>query len=385
MSNNDEHIVVNLKSEDEHESVRNLSSAEKRKVNNVKEKLIKELGMEIAAENERIEAIEQQAKAEKQNNETGVQTIKKEGLQEIIQKEQEIRKKENESIVQSATERYSSFLKQYANKDDNTLENLATYGKYDSELDFKLNNNVKKVRFPMRKQAKIALSCIFALVIIATGVFLGFWLYEPPAEVVLTNIMLSQPTKNNYYVVDNVYVGDTINYSFIYMNCEYSDGSTSQLELTNSEITKEVTTAGKLEDNVFISSGEAVVKVTYQNMSLYVKYIIEDNRLNNISTFTVDNIATNSNTIDISKKVYLNAIYTNGKSYCVDINSCTFSCDLNGAAAEPVEISINNGVLDLSAVINHDQFAYDTAYNVVINYKGYTTIITITINEPPIE
>ena len=35
MSNNDEHIVVNLKSEDEHESVRNLSSAEKRKVNNV--------------------------------------------------------------------------------------------------------------------------------------------------------------------------------------------------------------------------------------------------------------------------------------------------------------------------------------------------------------
>ena len=254
MSNNEENIVVNLKSDEEHETVRNLSSEEKRKVKYVKGKLIKELGIEIEAENKRIEE-QQKAEAQKQANNADSQTaIKKEDLQQIIQKEQEIKQKENDSIVQSATERYSSFLKQYANKEDNTLENLATYGKYDSELDFKLNSNIKKVRFPMRKQTKIAVSLLFAFLMVAAGVFLGFWLYEPPAEIVLTQINLSQPTKNNYYIVDNVFVGDTINYSHIFMNCEYSDGSTSKLELTNSEITKEVTTTGKVENQEFIQS-----------------------------------------------------------------------------------------------------------------------------------
>ena len=53
-----EEIVVNLKTEEEHESVRNLSDADKKNVDRIKEKLRAELGIEILKEMERQEQLE---------------------------------------------------------------------------------------------------------------------------------------------------------------------------------------------------------------------------------------------------------------------------------------------------------------------------------------
>ncbi len=378
----DEKIVVNLKTEEEDESVQNLSQEEKDKVGKIKEKLREELGIEIQKEIERLEKLEleKQAKEKASQNvpepvvEKPVETKEKlveteeqkkaEQIKKIVQKEQDLKVKQEADVERTSQQKYSSFLKQYSKKDD-TVENLVTYGKYDSELDFRINRNIKKVRFPMPKHIKILLSCIVFLVVVLASVSLAIVLYDAPQEIILTKISLTQPTSSSYYLVNNVYVGDSVNYSNIYINCEYSDGSTKQVALASNMV--DTSAATIISNGVFIESGEAVVTVNYSGKTLKLKYLVEDKSITGISLFTAQNITAIGTTLDISKKVIVNANYSNGETVKVELKDCLYKL---AGMENPAQIS--NGILNVGELNNGQQ------YVVAIYYGEFSQTFTIT-------
>lgn len=444
MKNNEE-IIVNLKTEEEHESVRNLSDADKKNVDKIKEKLRAELGIEILKEMERQEQLEKakeeqkqaaQVKQPSQQEQSSVEKPKVErvNLSEIRAEKEHIapqqaqqqpkatvkpasskqasqvvtadkpvnedknftsekleervnssktkstevikqpanntQKRYSISAEQLAKQRYSQFMEQYSKKEE--IVDVATVGKYDSELDFQLNRKIKKVRFPLPKYAKILLCCLVVLVLAASGVGLATYFYEAPPEILLTKVTMSQPQSDNYYIVNNVFVGDKLNCSNIYLNCEYSDGSTQEVALTRDMI--KVATTKVNSNDIFTEAGDAIFQVKYKDKTLNLKYVVEQKVVQSISLFTPSatntyDIVATTNTLDIQNSVIVNAKYSNGVTQRIDINECSYKI-----AGMPQPVKIQNGTITLSGVNNGQ------SYEVVISYGKFTASFKIFVN-----
>lgn len=460
-----EEIVVNLKTEEEHESVRNLSDADKKNVDRIKEKLRAELGIEILKEMERQEQLEkakeqqsqqasqpaqhQQSQAREQTAESttakpkvervNLAEIKAEKEHIVPQQKQQVtqpaqhkptqpqqpkasvkpassqqasqvvtgakpvnedknftpeklnervnssktkstevikqpanntQKRYSISAEQLAKKRYSQFMEQYSKKEE--IVDVASVGKYDSELDFQLNRKIKKVRFPLPKYAKILLCCLAVLILAASGFGIAKYLYKEPPEILLTKVTMSQPISNDYYVVNNVYVGDKLNCSNIYLNCEYSDGSVQEVALTRDMI--KVATTKVNSNDIFTEAGDAIFQVKYKDKTLNLKYVVEQKVVQSISLFTPSatntyDIVATTNTLDIQNSVIVNAKYSNGVTQRIDINECSYKI-----AGMPQPVKIQNGTITLSGVNNGQ------SYEVVISYGKFTASFKIFVN-----
>lgn len=346
----DEEIIVDFNSK-ENDSARNLSDAEKQKVENIKEKLKAELGLEILKELER-------------------QGLKPEEETQPKTQAEQIEEKPKEDPVKKAQERYAKFMQQYSNSDE--VVDVSSAGKYDSDLDFQLNQKIKKVRFPMPKPLKILVCCL-ALILVA-GLSIGLLLYfkEDAPQILLTNVTLSQPKNGSYYLVNNVYVGDTLNCDSIYLNCEYSDGSYKEVELNRDMIN--VATTKINSSDVFIESGEALVHIKYQGKTLNLKYIVQEKILQSISLFTPSatstyNIVATSATLDITNSVIVNGQYNNGVTQKIDLTKCSYKL-----AGMQSFSSLRNGKINLSG-LNNNQI-----YEVLISYGEHTASIKVYTN-----
>lgn len=346
-----EEIIVDLNSQD-NDSSRNLSDAEKKKVDKIKEKLKAELGLEILKELER-QGLKPEDEPEQQEDKT-----------------KEIDKKTIEDPVKKAQERYSRFMKQYSNTDE--VVDVSSAGKYDSDLDFQLNRKIKKVRFPLTKYSKILLSCLAVILVASLAIALPLALKQEAPEILLTKITLSQPKSGSYYLVNNVYVGDTLNCDNIYLNCTYSDGSNQEIELTRDMIN--VATTKINSNDTFIESGEALVHVKYAGKTINLKYIVQEKTLQGISIFspsassTYDLVAT-SQSLDISNSLIVNGQYNNGVTQKIDLSKCSYKL-----AGMQTEAPIQNGKISLSGLSNNQ------TYEVLVVYGEFSASFKILTN-----
>lgn len=361
---NEEKIVVNLEKNDD-ESVNQLPEEEQIKYRKLQKKLREELGLSDDEKSKALidpvmQDIIEDASHDKESEEF---EKNKQSLEDRIN---ESKQKELGEAVNKAQDKYSAFIKNYSKKDD--LSELTTFGKYDSDLDFRLNRKIKKIRFPMPKKVKILLTCLAAVLLIATGVILPFALYKEPPEILLTKLTCTQPLDSEkvYYLVSNVFVGDSLAYDNIYLNCEYSDGHTEKISLQDTMVTH---VTGNVTDGVFTDSGTAVVNVKYQSFTLKLKYIIQEKELTGITLFNVLEIkSTTLGQIDLNDKLTVNAAYSNAPSLKVNLDECTFK--IAGTT-----LNTDNGILTLPELSAN-------TYDVEVSYQEKTAIFTIIIEQP---
>ena len=369
---NDEKIVLNLEQDNE-ETIKNLPKEKQEKVKKVEDKLREALGVEIEKELARQEALEEpepepvveeepEEKSEKEKlSERMSQSL--EEAKKVVPKPEPPKPEPPKPSPESEKQRLSRFMEKHTKKEENV--DIGTFGKYDSDLDFRLNQNIKKVRFPMSKQLKILLSCLAVVLLAGIGTFLGIYLYEEPPAIVLTKVALSQER------VTNVYVNDNLNVDYIYLNCEYSDGTTKRLPVSKDMLTVNTTSAVQYDtatgNTKFINSGMVYVTVEYEGNSLRLTYIVEQKTLQGISAFASDIEISNSLTaINLNNKLIVNAHYGSSIEK-VDINECTFT--IGG-----IEKEINNGVLEIGSLVNK------TSHTVTITYKEFTATFSIYVD-----
>ncbi len=241
-----------------------------------------------------------------------------------------------ENTREEYTDNYEQFFKQYSRKDD---DDSSSYGKYDSDLDFKLNRKLKKVKLPLQKKYKALIGIMSVVVLICACIGLGLGLYKKPQEILLTNISITQPKLNGTFVVDGKYVNDYISYDNIYIICNYSDGKVKKVLLTKDMVTNlegPINSSGK-----FTSAGEVVANINYQGKQLKLKYIVSEKIIDSIS-IVCTNFAINSTSVDLTNKLKVIVNYKNATSELVDINDCKFMVDVG-----TIELHPSNGVINV--------------------------------------
>ena len=288
MKKDNEEIIVNLDSKEESASVRKLSKEEQ----------------------------EQILKLQEEIKETLTKEEKEKRLAEHKSMSDDI------DIDEVFTDNYEKFFKQYSKRDE---PDSGSAGKYNSDLDFKLNRKMRKVHLPLPKKIKALVWSLTAIGVIMIGVALGFVLYKPPAQVTLTSVAISQQKNiRGQYLVDNVYVGDKLSYDNIYLICTYSDGSVKKVPITQDMVTK---VSGKVNARGQFTNGDVVSTINYNGFVNQILFTVDSRVPTEMIISQVDNIYTTkregSNVyIDFNNQLIVNVKYSDGTIKKVDLNKC---------------------------------------------------------------
>lgn len=314
---NSEEIIVDLKKKEDNKSISNLPKEEQDKIRVISDKLREELGIE-----------------ETQGKPKTIEQIVEEKKQE---------KEEQQETQQTEEEKYSGFMKKYSKKDE--AYDSASAGKYDSDLDFKLNRKIKKVYLPLPKKTKLILCAVAGALFVGLIASVAVALYKPPVPVTLSSVAITQPTKvadgKTYYLVKNVNVGDTVSYDNIYMVCKYSDGSTKKVEIKSSMAT--LLSRGSVQNGKFVEAGDVDYKIQYKGKSLTLRFVVKENVPQTISAF-VANFNTSGEScievnktdlhVDLTNRLVIKCTYADGRTKQLDISDCRFIIKKDSSTSE---------------------------------------------------
>lgn len=308
------------------------------------------------------------AKPSSSDNSSSANKVDSKLRKKIIKELRDYQKQEDENTTTEKKEqseenireqKYQDFLDRYEVKPQDIV--AKPIARYNSELDFQINRKIKKVHYPKTKTQKLIITiAICACVVLATlGLVFGLQDHTPP--VTLARITLSQPIKNNVYQVGNVYVNDELNYSNIFLICEYSDGSIQKKELTRNMLSTSSTKFDN-QSNKFVESGNIEFNVNYQGQNLKLNYVVEDYTLESISCYAPQmdgtyNILATTQTLDISKSIILTATYSNGRTTMIDFASCTYN---HAGIAQPANLT--DGMIDISGLVSGRTYAVTISY-----------------------
>ncbi len=320
MKKDKDDIVVDLSAADE--SLKNLSKEDQAQMKKLSEQIKKELNEE-----------------EKQRK-----------VSARMLKKREEKAATQESVVKDErpdeyTGNYSEFLKQYSK---NETADFGKLGKYDSDLDFKLNRKMRKVHLPMPKKRKILISSLVGVAAVILIVVLAVLLYKPPAAITITSMALTQPNQDGIYVVEGNYTGDKMSLDYIYVVCRYSDGSTKKIPLSKAMITR----TRNLDNNGCFTDTDAFVYISYNGQDMTIRYLVEDKTPEEIIVFKVSSTikptrrdSSNNYILSVKDKIFVNLKYSNGEMKNIDIEDCTFDIAAK-KGRRCVDGEINIGDLD---------------------------------------
>lgn len=331
---NDDKIILNSNNKNSAETTS--SAGDNAKISNIRKEIIKEL------ENH-----------QKSASQTGdAEPLNSQGSQ--------INNASNPDANSAQSQKYQEFLDRYEVKVREIVEKPVA--RYNSELDFRLNQRMKKVRFPKTKTQKFLIAMAIFMCIIVASVGLVFGLRDNTPPVVLSNISLSQPISNNTYQVTGFYVGDQLNCKNINLICEYSNGTTQKKEITNNMLQ---TSSPKFDktNNCFKESGDVEFELSYENKTLKINFVVQEYQLESI---TIDaakmnssyNILATTHSLDLSKSIIVNAHYSNGRTAKIDLSSCKYQI------GDMTPTLIKNGKITLSTSLGND-----TIYTITLSYQ----------------
>ena len=255
------------------------------------------------------------------------------------------------------------FFEKYQKKTESTID-ISSYGKYDSDLDFKLNRKIKKIRLPMPKGIKALVASIVMVVLAASVVGIALWLYKPPEKVELTRASIAQN-------VSGVYVGDKLSYDNLYIDCEYSDGSTKRIPISSSMVTS---VDGNVQNGIFTRKGDVWVTLNYQGKKIIFSFTVSERVLQGVSIISLAEvndsapIEVNAGFVDISDKIIVLANYDDGTSWIVDINKCKYSInnsEYKDVAGGKIDLSGEHGNVMVRFMFGSMQSTY-VRFNVLI-------------------
>lgn len=330
-------VVVDLNSSDK--SSKNLSDEEQKSLDKLSDDLRKELGME-------------------DKNTLGTKSTRK------------------------GANSYESFMKQFGKKTEK--ETVSSSGKYDSDLDFKLNRKIRRVYLPLPKKAKIAIISVASGLAVVFATLLGVLLYKSQEPVTLSSIALSQPAVEEtvsgkiltYYYVQDAHVGDTLTYDNIYLQCEYSDGNKVLVPVSASMA--KVVSSNKVQNGKFSSAGNCDVEISYLGNQLTLRYIVSYNMPSQMTLFlanannNVVEISETMTSIDLSDMLRVNIEYDDQTIKNISLDKCKFFI------AGDTELSCTNGVLTfpeqtkdtiLQVRVEYSETAESTEYSCSSNFS----------------
>ena len=334
-----EEIIVDLKSKEENDAVSNLSKEEQDKIKVISDKLREELGID-----------EEQAKE------------KREQLQKEQQEKQQEQAQEQES--KDDKDNYSGFIKKYSKKEE-SAESMSA-GKYDSDLDFKINRKIKRVFLPLPKRTKIILSAVAGVVFIGLVAAVAVALYKPPVPVTLASVAITQPTKitdgKTYYLVRNVNVGDAVSYENIFLDCKYSDGSIKKIPI-NSSMTK-LLTNGAVVAGKFVQDGNVDYQVRYEGKTMTLRFVVKENLPETLSVFPANfnaggtaclQVEKNHGTVDLTNRLIVKCTYADGSTKMVNIADCKFAID---STSDSSAKKLTDNMLDYALYNTGEHYIY---------------------------
>ena len=344
-----EEIIVDLKSKDENAAVSNLSKDEQDKIKVISDKLREELGIDEDAAN-------------------GTQQTEQEANQQTEQL--------------SEKDVFSGFIKKYSKKDEN-IESMSA-GKYDSDLDFKINRKIKRVHLPLPKKTKIILSAVAGVVAVGLISAVAVMLYKPPVPVTLSSVAITQPldVTKRYYVVSNVNVGDKVNFANIYLNCKYSDGSTKRIKITSSMAT--LATNSGVQNGRFVKTGAVDYRINYQGKTLDLRFMVTENLPYSLSAFPANFDAEGNNclqvnktagAVDITNRLVIKCTYDDGTIKQVDLSQCKFA--INSSVPSKAKY-LDDNMLEYSAYAAGTSTVYVYYEETLAN--GSTNRVSCTFN-----
>lgn len=323
MKKDNEEIVVNLDSREESASVRKLTKEEQEQILKLQEEIKETL-----------------TKEEKEKR-----LAEHKGMSDDI------------DIDEVFTDNYEKFFKQYSKRDE---PDSGSAGKYNSDLDFKLNRKMRKVHLPLPKKIKALIWSLSAVGAVIIGVTLGLLLYKPPAEITLTSVAISQPKNvRGQYLVDGGYVGDKLSYDNIYLICTYSDGSVKKVPVTEDMVTK---VSGRVSRGQFVN-GDVTSTISYNGFVNQILFTVDTRKPVAMTLSQVDTIYTTSKEgtnvyLDLNKQLVVNITYSDGTTKKVDLNKCKYY--LIGSLKR-----INNGIVNLG-------ICYDGKLDFRVEYEETT-------------
>ncbi|MBQ8468668.1 MAG: hypothetical protein IJ542_02810 [Clostridia bacterium] len=311
-----EDIVVDLSGDKQDESVTNLSAEDQEKIKAISEKLREELGLN----------------------------------------EQEEKKEEEE-----ADDYYSRFYKKYSKKEENV--DTTSFGKYDSDLDFKINKKVRRVHLPLPKKTKVLFGALAGVFVIMFAAVLGVVLYKPPVPVYISGVAITQrvDSVDGCYVVDDNYLGQKLSYDSVYINCTYSDGSVKKVQITE-DMTKILTSGAINSRGEFVREGDVDVEVKYAGKTMILRFVVEANPPVSMTLFSANNntktfdISQSATTWQIDNKIVVNITYQDGTTKQVSVNDCRYLID----GKSP---TVSNGIMQIPAGLSTGGYVVRISYS----------------------
>ena len=307
-----EDIVVDLSGDKQDESVTNLSAEDQEKIKAISEKLREDLGLN-----------------------------------------------EKEEEEEDPDDYYSKFYKKYSRKEENV--DTTSFGKYDSDLDFKINKRVRRVHLPLPKKAKILIGAFSGLAAVLIIAVLALVLYKPPVPVYISSVAITQrvDTTERCYVVDKNYLGQKLSYDHIFISCNYSDGSTKRIPITDDMV--HVLTPQGLNSNGEFIGGDVDVEVKYAGSTMALRFLVESNRPVEMQLFSANNntklfrVSQFESSWQIDDKLVVNIKYEDGTIKQVSVNNCRFVMDGKNAA-------VSNGIMQIPAGLSSRLYDVSVSY-----------------------
>ncbi len=196
-------------------------------------------------------------------------------------------------------------------------------GKYVEDYDLMHLKSIKKVRIQHKipKFVKGIIIGVVAVAVISLSTFLAVTLTkEKPVTISSVSLTVSS---QEYFVNDN------FQYSGIYFNVTYSDGTTKKIALSQSNYVSIIGPGGIVdEDNeiTFSSSGELTITFSYGGFSNSIDITVNDKYVNGLSAIYSSGLFSMSGSDYINEKL-LNLIlnYSNTDSEYIDIYDADYA------------------------------------------------------------
>lgn len=152
-------------------------------------------------------------------------------------------------------------------------------GDYKKNLDFSINKDIKHFRIKPPKKPFIITSVILAVVIALSVVLALVIINQPPAEIVLQSIRLSQKTTYQY-------VGDDLDLRGLYIEKVFSDKHVETVKVTSDMITS---TSENIDSTLKIGSllDDTFVKFTYQGFSDTLSIVLINPTITGLSSVEI--------------------------------------------------------------------------------------------------
>lgn len=244
-------------------------------------------------------------------------------------------------------------------------------GQYLEEFDLMHIKSIKRIRLQRKypKKLKKFLIAASVILVIGLGAFLGFFLTrEQP--VYLKSISLSQ-TEHDYFV------NEIFEYTGLYLNLEYSDGSVKKIKLKEEHL-KDVT--GKIErigengkDIQFVSGTTASLVFTYQGFdTTYTINIVKKREIGLSAIYAEGLFKLKTDEYINDKNLLLMVVYDSYGEEHVQLSLTGLKLKVDGVECTYVKNQGYKLTSDLSQssviTVEHNGFSLNVAYDATTNY-----------------